>query len=94
MGEVRLRSSHKFMVLEISKDKGSTSPCLSSNYCPLLINPTGIESSPQKKKMFRFEDMWFSYSRCGKIVEVAWNSCAYSDLDRDMVEPQCLWQCP
>lgn len=47
-------------------------PCLSSNYCPLLINPTGIELAPQKK-LFRFEDMWLSDSLCGEIIEAAWN---------------------
>ncbi|XP_075645716.1 uncharacterized protein LOC142616836 [Castanea sativa] len=29
--------------------------------------------------------MWLSYSRCGEIVEVKWNSCAYSNPDRVVI---------
>ena len=43
-------------------------PCLSSNHCPLFINPTGVEPVPQKK-LSRFEEMWLSDSWCGEIVE-------------------------
>ena len=45
-------------------------PCLSSDHCPLLINPTGIEI-PSYKKPFRFEEMWLSDNSCGKVVEAA-----------------------
>ena len=59
-------------------------PCLSSNHCPLLINPTGIEI-PSYKKPFRFEEMRLSDSRCGEVVEAAWRSCTTRDSDREIL---------
>ena len=59
-------------------------PCLSSDHCPLLINPSSIESTSYKKP-FRFEEMWLSDSQCGEVVEAAWRSCASPDSDREVL---------
>ena len=59
-------------------------PCLSSDHCPLLINPTGIEI-PSYKKPFRFEKMWLSDNSCGKVVEAAWRSCVTRDPHREIL---------
>ena len=44
--------------------------CMSSDHIPLLINLSGLEAPP-RKKVFRFEEIWLSDSRCGEIVEAA-----------------------
>ena len=59
-------------------------PCLSSDHCPLLINPTGIEI-PSYKKPFRFEEMWLSDSSCGEVVDAAWRSCVVRDSDSEII---------
>ena len=59
-------------------------PCLFSDHCPLLINPTGIEI-PSYKKPFRFEEMWLSDSRCGEVVDAAWRSCVARDSDSEII---------
>ncbi|XP_075633948.1 uncharacterized protein LOC142606496 [Castanea sativa] len=47
--------------------------CMSSDHAPLLIDLTGLESPP-RKKVFRFEEMWLSNTRCGEIVEAVWRN--------------------
>ena len=59
-------------------------PCLFSDHCPLLINPTGIEI-PSYKKPFWFEEIWLSDSRCGEVVDVAWRSCVARDSDSEII---------
>ena len=59
-------------------------PCLSSDHCPLLINPTGIEI-PSYKKPFRFKEMWLSDNSCGEVVEAAWRSCITRDPNRGIL---------
>ena len=59
-------------------------PCLSSDHCPLLINPTGIDF-PSYKKPFQFEEMWLLDSSCGKVVDVAWRSCVARDSDSEII---------
>ena len=45
--------------------------CNTSNHLPLLFNLSRLEF-PVRRKIFRFEEMWLSDSRCGEIVEAAW----------------------
>ena len=59
-------------------------PCLSSDHCPLFINPSGIEI-PSYKKPFRFEEMWLSDSGCGEVVETAWRSCVSLDPNKEIL---------
>ena len=59
-------------------------PCLSSDHCPLFINPSGIEISSYKKP-FRFEEMWLSDSGCGEVVEAAWRSCVSLDPNKEIL---------
>ena len=59
-------------------------PCLSSDHCPWLINPTGIEI-PSYKKPFWFKEMWLSDSRCGEVVEAAWRSFASMDSNKEIL---------
>ena len=59
-------------------------PCLSSDHCPLFINPSGIEI-PSYKKPFRFEEMWLSDSGCGEVVEAAWRSCVSLDPTKEIL---------
>ena len=59
-------------------------PCLSSDHCPLFINPSRIEI-PSYKKPFRFEEMWLSDSGCGEVVETAWRSCVSLDPNKEIL---------
>ena len=44
--------------------------CDSSNHCPLLIVLSPLEI-PQRKKPFRFKELWLSNPGCGETVQVA-----------------------
>ncbi|XP_075656619.1 uncharacterized protein LOC142626791 [Castanea sativa] len=57
--------------------------CMSSDHTPLLINLTGLESPP-RKKVFRFEEMWLSNTRCGEIVEAVWRNEEDGDTMKKM----------
>ena len=59
-------------------------PCLSSDHCPLFINPSGLEI-PSYKKPFKFEEMWLSDSGCGEVVEAAWRSCVSLDPTKEIL---------
>ena len=45
--------------------------CNTSDHLPLFFNLFGLEIYV-KQKIFKFEEMWLSNSRCGETVEVAW----------------------
>ena len=46
--------------------------CDSSDHSPLLINLSGLDHPPRKKKI-QFEEMYLSDSRCFEIMEASWN---------------------
>lgn len=46
--------------------------CDSLNHSPLLINLSGLDHLPRKKKS-QFEKMWLSDSCCAETVEASWN---------------------
>ena len=58
--------------------------CNSSDHCPFLIvlAPLNI---PQRKKSFRFEEMWLSHPSCGEIVQAGWDSTVGSDLNNEIL---------
>ncbi|XP_075670495.1 uncharacterized protein LOC142640320 [Castanea sativa] len=82
--ETRPRISYHPWFLRFPGTRVHHLPCLSSNHCPLLINPTGIEI-PSYKKPFKFEEMWLSNSRCGEVVEATWRSCVSLDPDKEIL---------
>lgn len=45
----------------------------SSDHNPLLINHSGLDPLP-RKKIFRFEEMWLSDSRCAETIKASWLS--------------------
>ena len=44
----------------------------------LFFNLFGLEI-PVRRKIFKFEEMWLSDSRCGETVEVAWRHLAKAE---------------
>ena len=46
--------------------------CDSSDHVPIHIVFSGLDP-PRRKKLFRFEEMWLSNSRCSEIVRAVWN---------------------
>ena len=53
--------------------------CDSSNHCPLLIVLAPLEI-PQRKKPFRFKELWLSNPSCGETIQVAQGFMVGSDL--------------
>ena len=53
--------------------------CMSSDHIPLLINLSGLEAPP-RKKVFWFEEMWLSDTRCGEIMEAIWRNGEEGDI--------------
>ena len=56
--------------------------CMSSDQSLLLINLSGL-LEPQKKRCFRFEEMWLLDPSCGETVEEVW--CNTRELNPSLV---------
>lgn len=78
MGEVRPGFSYKLLVSSFSWNSGLPPTVSIIESLPTPHQPHEFGPPPQKK-VFHFEEMWLSDSRCGKIVEAVWNSCATWD---------------
>ena len=50
--------------------------CSFSDHLPFLINLSGLNQVPRKKK-FKFEEMWLDDNRCAEIIEASWHSGLY-----------------
>ena len=79
--------------------------CSFSDHLPFLINLSGLNQVPRKKK-FKFEEMWLDDNRCAEIIEASWHSGLYQFGDdailkksgelwerANMVELECIRQC-
>ncbi|XP_075636858.1 uncharacterized protein LOC142609117 [Castanea sativa] len=58
--------------------------CNSSYHCPLLIVLAPLDI-PQRKKPFRFEEMWLSNPSCGEVVRTEWDSTVGSNLSNEIL---------
>ena len=50
--------------------------CSLSDHLPFLINLSGLNQVPRKKK-FKFKEMWLVDNRCAEIIEASWHSRLY-----------------
>ena len=74
---------------------------MSSDHVPIFINLSGLED-PSRKKVFRFEEMWLSDSRCGETVEATWRNGEEGDILKKnkkvqqrpgVVGEKLFWEC-
>lgn len=72
------------MVFEISQLSVYHLQCDSSDHCPLHVTFADL-IPPSNKKLFKFEEMWLSNSRCEEIVRSARNSTDGAGIEADLV---------
>ena len=58
--------------------------CDSSDHCPLHVTFADL-IPPSNKKLFKFEEMWLSNSRCEEIVRSARNSTDGAGIEANLV---------
>ncbi|XP_030964467.1 uncharacterized protein LOC115985690 [Quercus lobata] len=58
--------------------------CDSSDHRPLLVFFAPLDL-PQRKRPFRFEEMWLSNSGCGETVQAAWNNSSGAEGNREIL---------
>ena len=58
--------------------------CASSDHRPLLVVFAPLDL-PQRKRPFRFEEMWLSNSGCGETVQATWNHSSGAEGNREIL---------
>ena len=59
--------------------------CNTSDHLPLFFNLFGLEIHV-KQKIFKFEEMWLSNSRCGETIEIAWRHLKRRNSDNIILQ--------